>query len=244
LKWLKSFGLLLLWQFMRMRDSLPMLIIIQVALATGIVYGMSFLIPDIDEQSALFLATGAPTIGLLVLGLTVVPQEVTRGRLTGMTEYISTLPVPRLAPPAAEVVFWILAQLPGTVISLVVAAMRFGFEVQPRPAVAPVILLVAFTGAAVGYALAMTLKPQIAQQMASFLSIGILLFSPINFPAERLPEALQGVHRVLPVKYMADLMRWGFTGEPAPEVNLAFAVVAAWCILGVLVSWRVALRRR
>ncbi|MGH2812492.1 MAG: ABC transporter permease [Actinomycetota bacterium] len=244
MKWLRAFGLLLLWQFMRMRNELPILIVIQVALATGIVYGMSFLIPDIDERSALFLATGAPTIGLLILGLTVVPQEVTRGRLTGMTEYISTLPVPRLAPPAAEIVFWILAQLPGTVISLVVATMRFGFEVHPKLVIAPVVFIVAFTGAAVGYALAMTLKPQVAQQMASFLAIGVLLFSPINFPAERLPEALQAIHRVLPVKYMADLMRWGFTGGPAPDVSLAFTVVGAWCLLGILLSWRVALRRK
>ncbi|HJP66472.1 MAG TPA: ABC transporter permease, partial [Actinomycetota bacterium] len=61
----RSYGLLLRWQLLRMRQQLVMLIVIQVALAMGIVYGMSFLLPRIDPQSALFLATGAPTVTLL-----------------------------------------------------------------------------------------------------------------------------------------------------------------------------------
>jgi ABC-2 type transport system permease protein len=89
----------------------------------------------------------------------------------------------------------------------------------------------------------MSLKPELAQQLTSFLSIGILLFSPINFPAARLPDWLEAVHRVLPLQYMADLVRWSLTGQFADGVGLAFAVVAAWCAAAVAISWRVAVHR-
>ncbi len=73
--------------------------------------------------------------------------------------------------------------------------------------------------------------------------VGLLLFSPVNFPADRLPSALQAVHRVLPVMYMADLMRWSLTGRFAEDIGRAFLVVSLWCALGIAVSWRVVRRR-
>jgi ABC-2 type transport system permease protein len=241
----RAYLLLLRWHYLRMRRQILMLIVIQVALALGIVYGLSFLLPNIDGRSALFLATGAPTITLLILGLTAVPQEVVQAKLTGRAAYLGTLPVPRLAPPAAEVTFWLLAQLPGTVLALVVAAMRFDFALHPNAAVVPAIVLVALSGAAVGYGIAMATRPEVAQQASSFVSIGILLFSPINFPMDRLPRFLQLIHEVLPLKYMADLVRWGLTGQRfGDSIVLAFAVVAAWCAAGIATSWVVATRRQ
>jgi ABC-2 type transport system permease protein len=241
---LTSYGLLLRWQVLRMRRQIALFVVIQLALALGVVYGLAFLIPDIDPRSALFLATGAPTLTLLLLGLTVVPQEVGMGKLTGRLAYVATLPVPRLAPAAAELTFWLLVQLPGTALALAIAAARFDFALDVSVAVIPALVLVALCGAALGYALAMATKPEVAQQLSSFIAIGILLFSPINFPIERLPRFLAAIHRVLPISYMADLMRWSLTGRAVDNVGLAFGVVAAWCGAGIAISWRVTVRRR
>jgi len=241
---MRALVLLFKWQFHRFKRFLPMLVIVQVALAFGIVYGLAFLIPHIDPTTALYLATGAPTITLLVMGMTMVPQEVSQGKLTGRFEYLSSLPIPRLATLATDVTFWLLAQLPGTVLALLVAAMRFHFALHVGWTIVPTLLLVAFSGASVGYGLAMLLHPQVANQLTSFLSIGILLFSPINFPMNRLPGWLQDVHRVLPVKYMGDLVRWSLTGRSATSTGLAFAVVAAWCAAGLATSYVLAIRRR
>ena len=52
------------------------------------------------------------------------------------------------------------------------------------------------------------------------------------------------VHRILPVKYMADLIRWSVTGQFVSRPGLAFAVVGAWCVAGLAVTYRVATRRR
>lgn len=241
---LASFGLLLLWQVRRYRSTLVLLISIQVALGLGIVYGLSFLLPNIDPRSALFLSTGAPTIALLLLGLTMVPQEVGQDKLTGAYAYVSTLPVPRLASLAAGMTFWLGAQLPGTILALVVAAARFHFDLRLSAFVVPAILLVALTGAAVGYAIASVLRPEAIGMVTSFISVGILLFSPIDFPIERLPDFLQVIHRILPVSYMADLVRWSLTGRYVSDPGLAFVVVGAWCVGCLALSYRVAIRRR
>ena len=79
---LRAYGLLLWWQFLRFRSQLVLIIVVQVLLALGIVYGLAFLFPRIDPTTALFLATGAPTLTLLIMGLTVVPQEVTQAKVT------------------------------------------------------------------------------------------------------------------------------------------------------------------
>lgn len=243
MKTLRVYGLLLWWQILRLRQQMVIIVVIQVVLALGIVYGLAFLIPNIDSRSALYLATGAPTLTLLILGLTVVPQEVSRSKQTGQAAYLATLPVPRLAPPAAEVSFWLLAQLPGTALALVVASLRFKFALDFSVLAIPAILLVALAAASVGYALAMLLKPELASQLGSFIAIVILLYSPINFPADRLPNVLQIIHKVLPVEYMADLVRWSLTGIVDKGIGLVFAVVTAWCAAGLVASWRVAARR-
>lgn len=239
-----SYRLLLQWDLLRRRRILPMIVLIQVALSVGVVYGLAFLLPDVDGKSALYLSTGAPTLTILVLGLTVVPQEVAQAKLTGRLDWFATLPVPRLAPLASEITYWLIASLPGTVLALLVSAQRFDFGLKVNPGVVPALLLVAATASAVGYALATATAPQVTQQVASFVSIGILLFSPVNFPAEQLPESLQAVHRVLPVESMADVVRWSLTGQYVDHPARAFAVVCAWCVAALLLSARVATRRR
>ena len=98
-------------------------------------------------------------------------------------------------------------QIPGTVLALLVATLRFDIGLDVSWAVAPAIALVALTGASVGYALATTLRPELTNHVASFLSVAILLFSPINFPADRMPAGLRALHLILPVQYMADVVR-------------------------------------
>jgi ABC-2 type transport system permease protein len=240
---LEHWRLLLRWQYLRYRSFLPMMVVIQLLLAVGVIYGLSLLVPNIDRTTALYLSTGAPTLSLLILGLNVVPQEVAQSRLTGKHEYFRALPVPRLAPLASEVAFWLLVQLPGTALALVVAAIRFDVTFHIAWTVVPAIALVALSGASVGYAMAVTLAPQVTSNVTAVLSILVLLFSPLNYPADRLPRFMQLAHRVLPIQYMADVVRGSLTGHYDDPRLLAFAVVAAWCAVGLGVSYRAALQR-
>ena len=239
----RSYRLLLVWDVLRRRRILPMIVLIQLALSVGVVYGLSFLLPDIDARSAVYLATGAPTLTILLLGLTVVPQEVAQAKLTGRLDWFSTLPVPRLAPLAAKITYWLLAALPGTALALVVSSYRFDVGLQVSPLVVPALLLVAATASAVGYAIASASPPGATQQVSSFVSIGVLLFSPVSLPAEQLPAPLQAVHDVLPVEPMADAVRWSLTGGYVEQPAWAFGTVALWCGAALLLSARVATRR-
>lgn len=207
-------------------------------------YGLTFLIPNINPQTALFLATGAPTISLLILGLSVVPQEVTQAKLSGRFDYIASLPVARLSALAADVTFWLLVQLPRTIAGLVLAAARFDLALNPNTTSFPVTALIALTAASVGYALALATPPQITQHLTQFITIGLLLFSPINFPIDRLPSILQVVHGVLPIGAMANLFRWSVAGDQIGNVGGAFAMLSVGCVAGLALSYRGATRRR
>ena len=238
-----GYRLLLVWRMNQLRTVMPIVVVLQTALAVGVVYGLPFLLPQIDPITALYLCTGSPTLILLLAGLTIVPQEVAQARRSGAYDYMRTLPVPPLAHMAAEVSVWVLAQLPGTVLALLVAALRFHFALHVSPLVVPAMALVAVTSAAIGYALAVRLPVPLVTTISQFTSLALLLFSPIDFPLSRLPAALQDVHRVLPVQPMADLVRWSLTGTGEGSVLGALGVTLGWCAASLLACRRVALAR-
>jgi ABC-2 type transport system permease protein len=234
---------LLRWHFLRQRPLLLLFLLIQIAVGVGIIYGFAFLVPHVTPSVALFLATGAPTLSLILIGLVVVPQEGAQARVTGRHAYIAALPVPRLAPMFSEVTFWVVLQIPGAAATLLLAVVRFHLSLRPDPLLVPAVALVALTAAAVGYAIAMAFPPQATASVTQFVSIALLLFSPITFPISRLPVALQDIHRGLPVTYMADLIRGSLTGHYDVNRGLALAVVGAWCAAGLFVSARSAAQR-
>src|SRR4051794_24399487 len=239
----RSYGLLLRWQMQRNRKLLGLLVAIQIALGIGMIYGFSFLLPHITPEVALFFATGAPTLSMILIGLTVVPQETALSRTNGRFAYVAALPVPRLAPMFADVTFWVLVPLPGCVATLALAVLHFHIDLNVEPAVVPAVALVSLSAAAVGYGVAVWFPPGAVSQVSQFMSIALLLFSPINFPLDRLPSWLQDVHRVLPVTYMADLIRGGLTGRYDVNRALAFGIVGIYCALGLTIAAWAARRR-
>jgi len=110
--------------------------------------------------------------------------------------------------------------------------------------VVPAILLIAMAGIFVGYTIAHAApKPQMAQLATQIIVFAIMIFSPIMYPMEQLPDWLAAVHRVLPVKYMADLSRGTLT-DLNVNLGLAFAVVGGWCLVGFVATSLLIRRRR
>jgi ABC-2 type transport system permease protein len=100
------------------------------------------------------------------------------------------------------------------------------------------------TGIFLGYSIAHGApKPQMAQIATQVIVFFIMIFSPIMYPMEQLPDWLASVHRFLPVKYMADLSRGTLT-DLNVNLGLAFAVVGGWCVLGFVVTSALIRRRR
>ena len=152
-QWSRSYLLLLRWSTIRLKHTIPLMVIIQTMLAVGIVIGFSFLVPTMDQTTALYLSTGAPTLGLITVGMVLAPQLVAEAKTAGTFDYNRTLPVPRSAILAADLSTWLATALPGLVLALLAATVRFDLDLNISPLVVAAVLLVALTATAIGYAI-------------------------------------------------------------------------------------------
>jgi ABC-2 type transport system permease protein len=208
--WLASYALMVKWELLSLRLMLPILIAVQVLIGAGLAVGLGFLIPGITSAQATFLAAGGMVIPLLTVGLVIVPQNVSEQKLTGTYDYFFSLPVPRMAMYFAGLTVNSAIGLPAAVAALLVASWRYDLVLSPSWTLGPAALLVVMTGAAVGYAYGHLLtNPRLINLISQLLIFGITIFSPINFPAARLPAWLQRVHEFLPFQHAANLVRGG-----------------------------------
>ena len=240
---LRSYSLLVRWQALRLKSFLPLAIVVQVLFALGIVAGYPLLFPQIDELTILFLATGAPSIALITMGLVALPQVVAQAKMQGTLDYMRSLPVPRMVYLLADLTVWLFIVLPGVAFAVALGAWVFDLALSVSLAIIPAVLLVATTAAAVGYAMASLLPPMVAMLLTQVLVVGVLMFSPINFPAERLPEWLQSVHAVLPVQAMGEVIRGSLATDTFPLATGSFVLLMGWCAVSLGLSY-LALRRR
>lgn len=241
--WLRSYGLLLRWNLLRQRAWLPMMVIIQTLLAGGIIVGFSFILPRADPVSALYLATGAPTVIMITVAMVMAPQQVATQKQEGFFDYYRALPVPRLAMLAADATVWTVVAIPGILLALGVAALRFDLSFAVSPLVVPAFLLAMLAAVAVGYGIAYASHPRITNLITQVIVFIALMFAPVNYPAERLPDWFAAVHQVLPFQYLAQAMRETLVVPAGGVPVLPFLVLAAWAVAGLAVTSRIMTRR-
>ncbi|HEY0217771.1 MAG TPA: ABC transporter permease [Cellulomonas sp.] len=235
--------LLAQWQLRRQSAALPLLVVVQVFMAVATVVGYGLLVGDPVPEVALYLATGAPTVTLITVGLVMTPQMLSQSRTEGSLDWMRTLPVPRSAFLVSDLLVWTLIALPGMVLGVLAGALRFDITLSLAPWLVPAALLVSLTSAAVGYAMASLLRPAVAMLMTQALVFVVLLFSPVSYPAERMPTWLQHAHDWLPIEPMAQLVRAGLAHDVFTVPTRSLLVLVAWCVASVLGAGY-ALRRR
>lgn len=240
--WVIGWWGLIRWSLIRHRYLLPAFTAVQALFAVAVVYGLALLVPEVDTESARHLSAGAWTLGVIAVGCVLAPQIVTTAKQEGLLAYQRTLPVPRSAIPLADAVVWIMAALPGIAVGVGAAALRFGLTPRVDALTIAALLAVALTATGIGLALAYLLSANATGLVTQIIMIGGLLFSPITFPAERLPDWAAALHQVLPFAPMGDLVREAAfrVGEPQ---TLNIVVVALWMV-GTHALAYAALRRR
>lgn len=239
---MRSYRLMLSWHFESVLLPLVVMIPIQVALSAAFAIGLGFLAPTIDPMTAAFLSTGAPTIAVLVVGMVVLPQQLSQERQTGAAEYYSTLPVAAPVRLAAQLTPTLLTTLPGAAITLLVAADYYDFSLHPSAALVPIFLAIALCGAAIGNAIAaVSPHPIVTTALTNVALFFVMLFSPINFPVERLPDWLADLHEVLPIESMANLARVGLLEGTAHAID--WLRLGLWALLAFLASATLSARR-
>ena len=243
-KWFRSYGLMLKWVYLSNRPWLMLNLAVQLGIAVAFIFGIGYFYPEITTNIGKYLTTGSPTIVLLTVGLVMVPQIIASMRSEGTFDYVWSLPVPRMAHIAADATNTFATMLPGIILSIILGKFHFGFDLQVSWLVIPAILLIASTATFAGYSLAFAVpKPMMVNVITQLMIFFVMMFSPVMFPAEQLPGWLQAFHKVLPIQYMADLMRGTLTDIPV-KLGLAFSMVGAWFVAGFVCTYFLVRRRQ
>jgi ABC-2 type transport system permease protein len=242
--WFRSYILMVVWEVQSMRIVLPLAFVAQVLFGAGLVFGFGFLLGDISSIETLFLVTGVTVISMITLGFVLVPQLIAAHKQAGDYDYILSLPVPRTTAIAAGLTVNSLIAVPGTILALFVGWWRYDIALSISPLVVPAALLTLVTAASVGYAIAHAIpNPMMTSLVTNVLVFVILLYSPINFPPDRLPDWMAAVHQVLPFQHAATVIRAGLTENLVRDVGTSFTILGGWAVAAwITTAWVVGRR--
>jgi ABC-2 type transport system permease protein len=239
---LKKLWGLIRWSLIRHKYLLPTFTIIQAAFALAIVYGLALLIPEINETSAIYLSSGSITLGIIAVGCVLAPQIASTSKQDGLFAYQRTLPVARSAILLADIVIWCIASLPGVFMGCLAAIVRFDISLNITPLSILIILIAQTTMICIGFAIAYSLPPNAMALATQLIMIGGLLFSPITYPIDRLPEWTTYIYQFLPFVPTTDLLRSSlFNFGTFALIDLFVTIL--WAIVGFTISL-IALSRR
>ena len=140
--------------------------------------------------------------------------------------FIKSLPVSRKNFLFADCTVWLLITVPAIVISTMIAHFMFhpGFSVSWTIIPAYVLVVTACFGIGYGYSYAM--PAELAMGLSQIIAFVALMFTPISFPMDRLPEWLQVVHLALPLHHMAQVMRASLAHETFQAGIINYVVLA------------------
>lgn len=217
------------WSLLRHKYLLPVFTLTQVFLSLAIVYGLALLIPDVNNQTAIYLSSGATTLGIIAVGCVLAAQIVSTAKQEGIVDYQRTLPVSRLNILISDFIIWGMASLPGVFMSFLAAYLRFSMKALA------ILSLIQLCMISIGFALAYWLTPNVVGLATQIIMIGGLLFSPITYPTDRLPSALVNFFEFLPFVPSSNLIRSLFYEQNTVNVS-NIIVVCFWFVLTTLLS--------
>lgn len=242
--WWRTYSLMVRWELLSLRLMMPLMFVVQLFIGAGTVIGLGFLFDELPRRQALYLSTGGSVIALLMVGLVMAPQLIAQHKMQNTYDFMLSLPVPRLTFALSGLTVWMTMALPGMILALAAATWWYGVELRVSPLVVPAVLLTLLMATSVGFAFAHALPhPSVTSLITQVLAFFILMYSPINFPAERLPGWLETAHLYLPFQHAAIIMRGSLTEGLVDGVGHSFAVLFVWTAGAWAITLRVLTRR-
>lgn len=227
--WFGGYRAMLRYDLVNMREFLAFFLVIQVLMGAGmaLIYGFYF---DVTPPlAATFIATGAPTLAIIPVGMTLVPASVAQYKWNDTYDFLWSLPVPRLMTAASNFTIFTVLSVPGFVVTLLVAVWRYDLDLAVSWTIVPAVAMSSLMAISVGWGAAHAIgDPRITNLLVNLVIFVVLLFSPIAFPIDNFPGWLASVHRVLPFWSMAGVVRAALTDGLVAEVGRHYAVLAAW----------------
>jgi ABC-2 type transport system permease protein len=233
------------WELTGMRLLLPITVMVQTLIGAGFVLGIGLLYKDMPDAAALFLSTGVAVMTLVTVGLVMGPQLIAQQKARDTYDFLWSLPIPRTTAAMAWLTMNSIIAIPGMIVALLVAEMRYDIVLTINPAIIAAVGLTALTGTMLGYAMAHAVpNPKLTQLLSQLIIFVVLGFSPINFPLDNLPGWLAGISVVLPFHHMAVIVRGGLTVGLVDGVAGSYIAVALWGMAAVALSAWVLGRRK
>jgi ABC-2 type transport system permease protein len=237
--WWDSYLLMVRWQLASLRSLLPLIAIVETMTGLGLVlcFGLFFAGP-VPPRSVLFVTTGAPVINLYILGLVLLPQMVGQEKAAKTYDYTLSMPVPRPAAFGAWYTMNLLVGVPGTIVTLAAASLRydlswFSLSAMVVPATLLIALVASSLGYAIGHAIANPMLSGALVQLCNFIAFG---FAPIIMPPDQLPNWLAEINRWVPFESMGTVMRSALSSLPTPGVGRAYLMLVVWTAAALSVA--------
>jgi ABC-2 type transport system permease protein len=242
--WLAGYRAMLRFDLASSRTWLVSFILVQMLMGAGMAIIYGFYLGDLPPAAATFLATGAPTLAVMPLGMALLPSLIASRKIEQTYDFMWSLPVPRTATAASSFTIFTLLAIPGVAVSLAVAGWRYDLDLRVSLWIVPAVLLASLMSASVGFGIGHAVPdPGITNVITNLLIFVVLMFSPIAFPIGNFPGWLAALHRGLPFWHMANVMRAALTEGLVESVWRSYLVLGAWTVgTWLLAAW--AIRRR
>lgn len=243
--WLHGYAAMLRLDLTGSRDWLSTFLLVQVLMGAGMAIIYGFYLGEMETPVATFVATGAPTLSIIPLGMALLPSLVSMHKLEGTYDFVLSLPVPRMVAALSSLTVFTLMSVPGFAVTLAIANWRYDIDLHVSATIVPAVALASLMATSVGYAIGHAVpNPQITNLITNLIIFMVLMFSPIAFPIENFPGWLADAHRVLPFWHMANVVRDALTDGLVTSVARSYLVLGLWTVGGwALVGWAVGRRR-
>ncbi len=242
--WLAGYRAMLRFDLASSRGWMLPFLLVQVLMGAGMALIYGFYLGDMPPAAATFLATGAPTLAVIPLGMALLPGLIAVRKIEDTYDFMWSLPVPRTATAASSFTIFTMLAVPGFAVSLAVAGWRYDLDLRVSLWVVPAVLLASLMSASVGFGIGHAVPdPGITNVITNLVIFVVLMFSPIAFPIENFPGWLAAAHRVLPFWHMANVVRDALTDGLVESAWGSYVVLGAWTVgTSLLAAW--AIRRR
>ena len=228
-----QFFYLLRWNYLRQKDLFLLFTLAQVLLSISLLFGYPLVIGEIDTTAAYYLSSGSVLIGIISIGCTISSPVIANAKSEGHVDYVRALPIPRILISLADLWMWMIAILPGVFISVILGYFRFSIRLNVSVLAVFILFLICL-----GFAIAYTFSPNIVTLMSQLILMIGLMFSPIMYPASRLPDWINHLYHVLPFVPSVNLLR-ACVYSHGHVSFFDFTILIIWILLTQLLILRV-----
>lgn len=242
--WLAGYRSMLRFELINLRSFLSVVLLIQILMGAGMAYMYGFYFGDIPEIARTYIVTGIPALALVPVGFVLVPGSIMNHKFRDTYDFVWSLPVPRMASAAATFTLFTGLAVPGTLVALWIAHLRYDVALQISWSIAPAIALTSLMATSVGFAVGHAIpEPRITNLITNLVIFMALMFSPIVVPIDQFPGWWAAVHQVLPFYHMANVIRAGLSQGLVQSLGASWMILSGWTAASwVLAAWVVGRR--